>query len=208
MPVAVAKGRATGDSGISPVVCHEKRNLGCARIHTPIGKSLSDLLIKRLQHGGDSSTDYDHIRIEEIDNVSKPWSKYIDAFEQNLSGERVLVGVGLSNDLAVHRRQFSSRQAENHGSSRPVGRNFHPRAASYGGTGCKYFDAASLTTGATRATVVDADVTTLARRPRPPMIDGTIEHNSRSDPGPDGGVENIPEPVRGAPESFGQSGCV
>src|SRR5215469_9721958 len=83
--VSVAQGRPTRDSRISTIMRQQKRNLRYARIHAPTWKSPFDLVEEWREHRSDPSANNEHIWVEEIDNIPKPWSQQLDCFHQDLA---------------------------------------------------------------------------------------------------------------------------
>ena len=61
---------AACDAGIRTIVCDQQRDLRRPGIDTPAWQSIFNLAEKGLEHGGDPAANYDHIRIEQVDDVA------------------------------------------------------------------------------------------------------------------------------------------
>src|SRR5882762_11401259 len=77
-----------------------------------------------------------------------------------------------------------------------------------GGAGAQRFDAAAFSAAAARAVIVNADVAAFRGAPGAAVVDATVENNSRSDSGAEGGVEDVAKSDACAPDGFCESGGV
>src|SRR5882762_6283322 len=77
-----------------------------------------------------------------------------------------------------------------------------------GGAGAQRFDAAAFSAAAARAVIVNADVAAFRGAPGASVVDATVENNSRSDAGAEGGVEDVAKSDACAPDGFSESGGV
>src|SRR5882762_5780108 len=77
-----------------------------------------------------------------------------------------------------------------------------------GGAGAQRFYAAALSAAAARAVIVNADVAAFRGAPGASVVDATVENNSRSDSGAEGGVEDVAKSDACAPDGFCESGGV
>src|SRR5690349_11785410 len=106
--------------------------------------------------------------------------------------------------LAGDRADVSHGQIKNRLSAQRLRGDFRPRPRSDGRAGSKDLDATAFSASAYRASVVNAYVTALSRRSRLSVIDGAIEDDAGSDPGPNRHVEDVTETSSRSPKSLRQ----